>query len=113
MTIGNDVWIGSNVTIMSGVTIGDGAAIAANSTVTRDVDPYAIVAGNPARLLRRRFDPETIERLLEVAWWNWSDERIEENIELLCSPEVGRFLDAQERPRGRRWRWRRLLGSRR
>ncbi|MGN6586324.1 MAG: CatB-related O-acetyltransferase [Solirubrobacterales bacterium] len=113
VTIGSDVWVGSNVTIMSGVTIGDGAALAANSTVTRDVEPYAIVAGNPARLVRHRFDPRTVERLLAVAWWDWSDERIEQNLELLCSPDLERFLGAQERSR-RRWRpWERLVGSRR
>jgi len=109
--IGNDVWIGSNVTIMSGVKIGDGAAIAADSTVTRDVEPYAIVGGNPARLLRHRFDPETVERLLAVAWWEWSDERIEENLELLCSPEIGRFLEGKRPRRSPRRPWRRLLGS--
>lgn len=111
--IGNDVWVGSNVTIMSGVTIGDGAAIAANSTVTRDVEPYAIVAGNPARFLRRRFDPETIAKLQALAWWDWDDERIEANLELLCSPDIGRFVNGQNRHGSARRLWKRLLGSRR
>lgn len=111
--IGNDVWVGSNVTIMSGVTIGNGAAIAANSTVTRDVEPYAIVAGNPARLLRHRFDPETIAKLQALAWWDWDDERIEANLELLCSPDVDRFVNGQNRRGSARRLWKRLLGSRR
>ena len=69
MTIGNDVWIGSGAMILSGVTIGDGAVVAARAVVTKDVPPYAIVAGNPARLVRYRFDEATIAALLEAAWW--------------------------------------------
>lgn len=68
--IGNDVWIGQNVTVNRGVTIGDGAIVAAFSVVTRDVAPYTIVGGNPARVFRKRFDEETIEDLLRVKWWN-------------------------------------------
>lgn len=113
VTIGNDVWIGSNATILSGVTIGDGAVVGADSTVAGDVRPYAIVAGNPARELRLRFDPQTIERLLALRWWEWSDERIAANADLLSSGDIARFLAAQEEPTGRRRRWRRLLGSRR
>ncbi len=90
--IGNDVWIGSNATIMSGVTIGDGAVVAANSCVTRDVDPYAIVAGNPARLIRPRFDPSIVEQLLRIRWWEWSDELIDENTPSLCSENVECFV---------------------
>lgn len=113
VVIGSDVWVGSNATIMSGVTVGDGAVIGANSCVTRDVAPYAVVAGNPARQLRLRFDPETIEKLLAICWWEWSDERIEANVPLLCSADIDRFLQTQE-PSGRlRSGWRRLLGSRR
>jgi chloramphenicol O-acetyltransferase type B len=92
--IGNDVWIGSNATIMSGVTIGDGAAVAADSCVTRDVPPYAIVGGNPALVLRRRFDDRTIEGLLAICWWDWSDERIAANMEELCSSDVEGFVRA-------------------
>jgi acetyltransferase-like isoleucine patch superfamily enzyme len=92
--IGNDVWIGSNATIMSGVTIGDGAAVAADSCVTRDVPPYAIVGGNPAVVLRRRFDESTIEGLLEIRWWDWSDERIAASMEQLCSADVEGFVRA-------------------
>lgn len=94
VTIGNDVWIGSNATIMSGVTVGDGAVIAAESCVTRDVDPYAIVAGNPAQAVRRRFDADTVERLLRIRWWDWSDDRIAENVELLCCGDIDRFIRA-------------------
>lgn len=113
VVIGNDVWIGSNATILSGVTIGDGAAVGANSCVTEDVEPYAIVAGNPARTVRHRFTPDVVERLCEVRWWDWDDERIADFIPLLCSPDMDRFLAAAEgHPAGRRW-WRRLLRSRR
>lgn len=79
ITIGHDVWIGAQVVILSGVTIGTGAVIAANSTVTRDVPPYAIVGGAPAKILKYRFSDDVVERLLEVAWWDWSDEMIHNN----------------------------------
>ncbi|MCY4780293.1 Vat family streptogramin A O-acetyltransferase [Sphingobacterium sp. UT-1RO-CII-1] len=81
--IGNDVWIGANVTIMPGIKIGDGAIIATNATVTKDVEPYAIVGGNPATLLRKRFPEQEIERLLDLQWWNWEIEKITENLEYL------------------------------
>lgn len=80
--IGNDVWIGTGVQIMSGVKIGDGAVIAANSTVTKDVPPYAIVGGVPAKIIRYRFTPEIIGQLLEMCWWNWDIERIKNSKEL-------------------------------
>ena len=69
-TIGNDVWIGNRAMIMQGVTVGDGAVIGAGSIVTKDVEPYTIVAGNPARVIRKRFDDETIEKLLNIKWWD-------------------------------------------
>lgn len=83
--IGNDVWIGQNVTIMPGIKIGDGAIIAANATVTKGVEPYAIVGGNPARLIKKRFSDELIELLLKLQWWNWDEQRIFDNLELLVS----------------------------
>ena len=77
--IGNDVWIGTGVQIMSGVTIGDGAVIAANTTVTHDVPAYAIVVGVPAKVIKYRFSPEIIEKLLQIKWWNWNLEKIKQN----------------------------------
>ncbi|WP_427025623.1 CatB-related O-acetyltransferase [Aureimonas ureilytica] len=91
--IGNDVWIGAEAVILPGVTIGDGAVIGAFSVVARDVAPYAIVAGNPAVERRRRFPPETIERLLRVAWWNWPIERITQNLAAIRGADI----DALER----------------
>jgi acetyltransferase-like isoleucine patch superfamily enzyme len=90
--IGNDVWIGSNATILSGVAVGDGAVIGADSCVTRSIPPYAIVAGNPAVVLRRRFDQSTIEALLEIRWWDWSDEKIADNVMYLCSADIAGFV---------------------
>jgi hypothetical protein len=80
IAIGSDVWIGTRAMILSGVTIGHGAVVAAGAVVTRDVPPYAIVAGVPARVLRYRFDADTIERLLAIAWWEWPDERVRERM---------------------------------
>lgn len=77
--IQNDVWIGYGVTVMGGVTIHNGAVVAANSTVTRDVPPYAIVAGNPAKVIKYRFDPETIRKLQEIQWWYWDEHKITAN----------------------------------
>lgn len=86
--VGNDVWIGQNVTVLPGVKIGDGAIIGANSVVSKDVPPYCIVGGNPIKNIRKRFDDETIEFLLQLQWWNWSDEKIFANIELLCDGDI-------------------------
>lgn len=88
VTIGNDVWIGSGTTIMSGVTIGDGSAIGAGSVVTTDVEPYSIVAGNPARLVKKRFSDAEIAKLLEIRWWDWPKEKIRESIPVLCTGDV-------------------------
>jgi virginiamycin A acetyltransferase len=83
LLIGNDVWIGHNATIMAGVTIGDGAIIATNSTVVKDVAPYAIVGGNPANEIKKRFSDETIAELLALKWWNWPIEKITRNVKAL------------------------------
>lgn len=74
--IGHDVWIGAGAQVLSGVSIGDGAIVAAGAIVTRDVAPYAVVAGNPARLIRYRFGPDRIAQLLDVQWWHWSEDRL-------------------------------------
>ncbi len=83
--IGNDVWIGQYATIMPGIKIGDGAIIASNSTVTKDVEPYSIVGGNPAKLIKKRFDNEIVDLLLSLKWWNWDEEKIFKNLEELVS----------------------------
>ncbi len=82
----HDVWIGYGVLIRSGVTIGDGAVVGMGAVVTKDVPPYAIVAGNPAKVVRYRFEPEIIEALQELAWWNWEETRIREIAPVLCQP---------------------------
>lgn len=78
--VGNDVWFGNSVTIMPGIQIGDGAIIATNSVVTHDVKPYSIVGGNPAQVIRKRFDQDTIDFLLDLKWWDWSIEKISDNV---------------------------------
>ena len=91
--IGNDVWIAANATIMSGVTIGDGAIIANNSHVVKDVAPYSMVGGNPARFISYRFTPEQIEKLQSIKWWDWDDTKINDNAHLLCSPNIDDFIN--------------------
>lgn len=86
--IGNDVWIGENVTIMPGVKIGDGAIIGKNSTVASDVPPYVVAAGNPARIIRARFDEELTSLLLKFKWWDLPPEQISELIPVLTSPDL-------------------------
>lgn len=86
--VGNDVWIGNNATIMQGIKIGDGAVIGTNSLVTKDVEPYTIVGGNPAREIRKRFDKETIKFLLELKWWNWDVEKITNHLYLITSGNI-------------------------
>ena len=94
--IGNDVWIGRDACILSGVTIGDGAVIGARALVAKNIPPYAIVGGNPAKIIRFRFDETTIQKLLAIAWWNWPDEKINSSIDLLLSNEVGNFISHYE-----------------
>ncbi len=83
IVVGNDVWIGYEAVVMAGVRIGDGAIIAARAVVTRDVAPYSIVGGTPAREIRRRFDAETAERLQRLKWWDWPAEKIRRCIPLI------------------------------
>jgi serine acetyltransferase len=86
VVIGNDVWIGAQAIIMPGVKIGDGAVIGAGSIVTKDVEPYEIVCGNPARHLRWRLGEREREFMKMLRWWDWSDEKIKENIDLFRAP---------------------------
>lgn len=89
--IGNDVWIGYDALIRNGVTIGSGAIVAARAVVVKDVPPYAIVAGNPAKVVKMRFDPPTIERLLQIAWWDWEREKITKHLPLICNLDVDKL----------------------
>lgn len=86
--VGNDVWIGCGATILPGVTIGDGAVIGSLSVVASDVPPYAIVGGNPARVIRHRFDDATIARLLELRWWDWEIERITRKVRAIAGTDL-------------------------
>lgn len=86
--LGNDVWLGYAVTVMAGVSIGHGAIVAARSVVSSDVPPYAIVAGNPARVVRMRFSPERIERLLAIAWWDWPVELVGKQLRTIMGNDV-------------------------
>jgi acetyltransferase-like isoleucine patch superfamily enzyme len=96
VVIGNDVWIGYGATIMSGITIGDGAVIAAHAVVTKSVEPYAIVGGNPAKLIKKRFDDEIIRELLQISWWNLPISEINMITGLLCSNDVNEFISANQ-----------------
>lgn len=86
--IGNDVWIGYEAVILSGVTIGDGAIIGARALVTKDIPPYTIVGGVPAKPIRKRFDNVTITKLLELKWWDWSEKQIKANLEIIQSGRI-------------------------
>lgn len=88
INIGNDLWVGYHATIMAGVKIGDGAIIATNATVTKDVEPYAIVGGNPAKLIKKRFSADQIKKLLTIQWWNWDIEKITKNLHLLTDHRI-------------------------
>nr|WP_269204245.1 CatB-related O-acetyltransferase [Lysobacter silvisoli] len=93
--VGNDVWIGYQAMLMPGVRVGDGAIVAARSVVASDVPPYAVVAGNPARVLRMRYDEEQVRRLQRIAWWDWDADKVSRHLELI----VGGDLDALEAAR--------------
>lgn len=98
--IGNDVWLGYEALIMPGVTIGNGAVIAARSVVIANVPAYAVVGGNPAKVIRRRFDEETVARLEEIAWWDWPVERISANVAKIVAGDVEALAEAFHTDRG-------------
>lgn len=95
--IGNDVWIGSGAIVLCGINIGDGAVIGAGSVVTKDIPPYSIVVGNPARVIKKRFSQEIIDGLLKIKWWDWTEQKIIDNIDVLRNPpsidELKRLCD--------------------
>lgn len=94
--IGNDVWIGHNVTFMPGITVGDGAIISTNATVTKNVEPYTIVGGNPAKPIRKRFSDEQIAILLKLKWWEWDIEKITRNVSILTGNDIQKLLELAE-----------------
>ena len=91
--IGNDVWLGHESIIMPGITIGDGAIIGSRAVVTKDVPPYTIVAGNPARVIRKRFSDEVIQQLIKIAWWDWPIDKITKNLEFIVGGDIGKLSD--------------------
>lgn len=91
--IQNDVWIGYNSLIMPGIKIGNGSIIASNSVVVKDVEPYSIVGGNPAKLIRKRFDTEIIDLLESIKWWDWPIEKVTTNLEILTSNDVSKLRE--------------------
>lgn len=93
VNIGNDCWLGEQIIIMGGITIGDGAVIAAGSTVTKNVLPYQIVGGVPAKHIRMRFNATQIAALLKIQWWNWDEGKITEAGELMMQPDIEKFIN--------------------
>ncbi len=91
LVVGNDVWIGYNSVLMAGISVGDGAIIAANSTVTKDVEPYSIVGGNPAKLIKKRFSEDKINKLLKIKWWDWDIEKITANVHNLTGNDIDKL----------------------
>lgn len=92
IVIGNDVWIGYDAVIMSGVTIGDGAIIGTRAIVTKDVRPYTIVGGAPAKMIRKRYDEKTISKLLKLRWWDWPIEKIRKNLEFIQNGDLNSLM---------------------
>ena len=92
IVIGNDVWIGYEAVIMAGVHIGDGAIIAARAVVTKDVPPYTIVGGTPAKEIRKRFDADVIQQLLMLKWWNWSTDKIRQCLPYIAEGKMNELL---------------------
>lgn len=98
IVLGNDVWIGNFSYILSGVTIGDGAVIGACAVVAKDVPPYAVVVGNPGRIVKYRFTEEQIAALLRIRWWDWEKEKIDAEMEYICSPDIAAFIARHDIP---------------
>lgn len=94
--IGSDVWIGFRAMVLSGITIGDGAIIGAGAVITRNVPPYAIVAGNPAKIIRYRFKPQLVDKLLQIRWWDWDISKIKLNASLLSSKNIEKLINDYE-----------------
>jgi virginiamycin A acetyltransferase len=88
IVVGNDVWIGFEAVIMAGVTIGDGAIIGSRAVVTKDVPPYSIVGGTPAKLIRKRFSDEQIDHLLKLKWWDWNEEKIKQHLDKIMDANI-------------------------
>lgn len=95
--IGNDVWIGAGVLVLDGVTIGDGAVLAAGAVVTGDVEPYSVVGGVPAKHIKYRFHPDTIRELIDISWWDWPDEVLEQNAHLIRTEPTPEILSKLKR----------------
>jgi len=92
IVVGSDTWVTNGCTVMSGVTIGDGAVVGTKAVVAKDVRPYAIVVGNPAREIGRRFSDERVEALLRIRWWDWPTDVVKEHVDLLSSPDLDAFI---------------------
>ncbi|HWI08774.1 MAG TPA: CatB-related O-acetyltransferase [Solirubrobacteraceae bacterium] len=92
IVVGSDTWVTNGCTVMSGVTIGDGAVVGTKAVVAKDVRPYAIVVGNPAREIRRRFSDEQVEALLRIRWWDWPTDKVKQHVEIISSPDVDAFI---------------------
>ncbi len=92
--IGNDVWIGYGATIMPGIQVGNGAIIATKSVVTKNVEPYSIVGGNPAKEIRKRFEEDIIKELLEIKWWDWEIQKITRNLQAICGSDINALREA-------------------
>ncbi len=93
--VGNDVWFGYDSTIMPAITIGDGAIIGAKAVVVKNVPPYAVVGGNPAKIIRIRFDPKIVEELLKIKWWDWPKEKITRNIQAIVGYDLKKLKNAK------------------
>ncbi|HMA14634.1 MAG: CatB-related O-acetyltransferase [Bacteroidota bacterium] len=94
--VGNDVWLGMEAMVMPGVTLGDGAIVAARAVVTKDVAPYTVVAGNPARPVKQRFPDDVVQQLLEIRWWDWPVERIEANLDAILGHDLAALTRAAD-----------------